>query len=139
MILILSCGVLIFLTIRLFYDHVDGVKSERQWYIEQLDFEFSGVIDTVNRPGHILFHVTNGNIDREKEDIVNEKLKRNGFLDLFLYKSNDQIELMIDGAHKYMNGDSIYLNSSKNLVKIYRNKKLLSEYELLRSIRGRPF
>lgn len=127
------------LIIRTFKTHVDGVTQERRWYVEQLRFDFSGRIDSVHDRGNILFHVTHGNLDREKESRINEQLKYNGVLDLLLYRPNNKILLMIDSAYHFRKGDSIYLSSAKNLVRIYRNNTLISEKELLKSMRGRPF
>lgn len=133
-----SIGLLIILILRLFNNHVDGVRYERQWYISQLNFEFSTTIDTV-RSRHILFHLKEGDIDWKRESCIKNKLKLNGGLDLFLYRSNNKIELRIDNFNQYMKGDIVYLNSNKNMVRIYRENKLLSQYELAKSIKGRPF
>lgn len=133
-----SVGILSFLILRLFNNHVDGVRNERQWYIEQLNFEFSAVIDSVRRR-HILLHLKEEDIDWHQESRVKKKLKYNGVLDLFLYRANHRIELKIDSANLYLKGDSIYLNSNKNLIRIYRANKLISEYELSESLKGRPF
>jgi hypothetical protein len=127
------------LIVRTFKTHVDGVTQERRWYIEQLRFDFSGVVDTARDAGNILFHVTHGNLDREKESRLNEQLEFNGVLALLLYRPNNKFVLMIDSAYKFRKGDSIYLSSDKNIVRIYRRKTLISEKELLKSIRGRPF
>lgn len=138
--LAISIGaVFIILSYRLFNKHVAGVASEKQWYVEQLNFKFSGVIDTVNRPGHILFSITHGSLDRLQEGRLNSSLKRNGVLDLFLYKPDEMVELMIPHANRFIAGDSIYVNSSLNIVKVYRGDSLLLQHPLVPLLRGRPF
>jgi len=132
-------AILIILTYRLFNKHVAGVAAEKQWYIEQLNFKFSGVIDSVNRPGHILFSVTHGSLDRQQERRLNNRLTSNGVLDLFLYKPNERLELMLPHAHRFHGGDSIYINSSQNLVQVYRGDSLLLHHQLVPLLRGRPF
>lgn len=136
---VLIGALFIFLSHRLFNKHVVGVASEKQWYIEQLNFKFSGVIDSVNRHGHILFSVTHGSLDRQQESRLNSQLKRNGMLNLFLYKPDEMVELMIPNAHRFIAGDSIYVNSSLNMVKVYRGDSLLLQHPLVPLLSGRPF
>lgn len=136
-ILIGSALILVLLAIRAYKNHVDGVQAERRSYIRELNFDFSGVVDTVTDHGHLLFHVT-GSMDRGREKTLNAELHFNGMLDLFLYKDN-QLELMLNGAHLCRRGDSVYVNSDQNIVKVFRKKKLVVRGELINSIRGRPF
>ena len=134
----LSGTLLLLLTINMFRQHVNGVKSEREWYIKELGFKFSAVVDTV-RESHIRMHRTSGRFDFEKERRVKERLKYNGRLDLFLYRNERRIELMIDSAYNYRRGDSVVIDCEAGLVSLYRDKQRLAENSLLRSIKGRPF
>jgi hypothetical protein len=134
----LSGVILLLLTINMFRQHVKGVKSEREWYIKELGFKFSAVVDTV-RESHIRMHRMSGRFDFDKERRVKEKLKYNGRLDLFLYRNERRIELMIDSAYNYKRGDSVFIDCEAGLVSLYRNKQRLAENSLLRSIKGRPF
>ena len=129
---------LLLLTINLFRQHIDGVKSERVWYIKELGFKFSALVDTV-RESHIRLHQITGRFDFDKERRVKEKLKYNGRLDLFLYRNERRIELMIDSSFNYKRGDSVFIDCDAGLVSLYRSKRRLAENSLLRSIKGRPF
>jgi len=131
--------ILVLLVTRSFFNHVDNVEKEREWYIQQLDFDFSGVIDTIIPPGRVLFHVTNGILNRDRERHLHEKLRYNGMLDLFLYQPNDQVELIIPHSDQLRSGDSVYVNTDQRIVKILRGEKLLVEVDLIESMRGRPF
>jgi hypothetical protein len=122
----------------MFRQHVNGVKSERAWYIKELGFQFSATVDSI-RTGHIRIHKINGRFDSDKERRVKEKLEFNGRLDLFLYRTHDKLELMIDSAYNYRTGDSVFVDCNNSVVRVYRDKQLLSENSLLRSIKGRPF
>lgn len=122
----------------MFRQHVNGVKNERAWYIKELGFKFSSIIDTV-RSGHIRLKEISGRFDFSKESRMNEKLRFNGRLDLFLYRNQRKIELMIDSASTYRMGDSVFVDCENDRVSIFRHKRLLSENSLLRSIKGRPF
>lgn len=134
----LCVGVLLLLIINLFRQHVNGVKSEREWYIKELGFKFSGLVDSV-RESHIRLHQISGRFDFDKERRVKEKLKYNGRLDLFLYRNERRIELMIDSSFNYKRGDSVFIDCEAGVVRLYRDKRRLAENSLLRSIKGRPF
>lgn len=131
--------VLTFLTLRMFSRHVTGVKNEKVWYMNELGFEFSGRLDNDDSPGKVLFRVTGGQLNSERESTVNEQLQYNGMLDLLLYRSDGRIDLMIVDPHNYVTGDSLYLNSRLKVVRFYRYGKLLGEHDLMKSLRGRPF
>lgn len=122
-----------------FRQHVRGMKDEKDWYIKQLDFEFSALLDSAERPGQVLFDVANGKLNREKEKQIASKLKYSGVLELLLYRPDGKLDLLITNPHDFRQGDSLYLNSNRNLVSIYRKGKLLSEHSLVKSLRGRPF
>src|SRR5688572_10008792 len=96
-IIIGSIIVVVHLSIRAYKNHVDGVQAERRSYIRELNFDFSGVVDTVSRPSHILFHATEP-MDRGREKSLNAELHFNGILEVFTYREG-QLELMIDGAN----------------------------------------
>ncbi len=130
-------AMVLLLIYRLFTQHVDGVKTEKAWFLSELNYEFSGEVDTVNRANHILFHITHGHLDTNRENELREQLKYWGQLVLFLYK-DDKIE-MLNGSAKYQPGDSLYLNSDLNVVRIFRKGQLIKESELVGSLRGRPF
>ena len=134
----LSGVLLLLLTINIFRQHVNGVKAERAWYIKELGFQFSATVDTV-RQGHIRLKQIVGRFDFDKERRVKEQLKYNGRLDLFLYRKGRKIELMIDSALSYKRGDSVYVDCTIGMARVYRNQQLLSENALIRSIKGRPF
>ena len=135
----ISIGVVItlFLIYRLFTQHVNGVKEEKLWYLNNLKYDFIGKVDTVHRPNHILFHVIAGKFDKNREDELAGKLKYWGQL-VLLIPRGESFELL-NGLAKYQSGDSLYLNSDQNIVRIYRGKELLSESDLVRALRGRPF
>jgi hypothetical protein len=130
---------LIFLTVRMFFHHLTGVKNEKIWYLNELSFEFSGKVDNDDSPGRVLFRVTGGQLNSKRESTVNEQLQYNGMLDLLLYRSDGRMDLMIVDPHNYVTGDSLYLNSRLKVVRFYRHGKLVGEHDLMKSLRGRPF
>ncbi len=132
-------GLLGFLATRTFSRHVNGVKEEKKWYLQQLDFEFSGRVENPEAPVRVLFRVTDGKLDINREKAVKAQLKYNGILELLLYRNDGKCDLLIRGPHKYIDGDSLHLNSRLGVVRFYRKGKLIGEHDLIRSLRGRPF
>jgi hypothetical protein len=120
-------------------DHVAGVKSEKEWYLAQLNFEFSGILDSAERPGQVLFHVTHGRIDLEKEATLKQELRFNGLLDLFLYRPDGKMDLMVPQYLSLKQGDSVYVNTDLQVAKFFRKGDEIGEQSLLKSLRGRPF
>jgi hypothetical protein len=119
--------------------HVKGVKSEKHWYLSQLKFDFSGVLDSAEKIGQALFHVTHGRIDVNKEARLKEKLRFNGLLDLFLYRQDGKIDLMIPADILLKKGDSVYINTDLKTARFFRDGEIICEQSLLKSLRGRPF
>jgi hypothetical protein len=119
-IIVLSIGTLVFLTTRLFNGHVAGIKTEKLWYVENLDFHFSAVVDSLviyrrNNNGLVYFRKKSGNLRLSKEDILNEKLKYNGLLRFILTKPNDKLAFHSINIDKYQKGDSIVYCSQHGL------------------------
>ena len=60
------------LAARLLIDRYSDGEDERLLYIQQLGFEFSGMVDTVimktKYHGLIIFHLTEGLVDKARED-----------------------------------------------------------------------
>jgi hypothetical protein len=118
--------------------HVKGVKSEKGRYLSQLEFDFSGIVDSPEKKGQALFHVTHGRIDLDKESQLKKQLRFNGLLDLFLYRDG-MIDLMIPENIPLKKGDSVYINTNLKVARFFRRGKLISEHPLSKSLRGRPF
>lgn len=119
--------------------HVSGVKSEKEWYLSQLDFDFSGVLDSTEKKGQALIRVTHGRIRFDREALLKKKLRFNGMLDLFIYRKDGTIDLMIPQDIHLRQGDSVYINTDLKIARFFRDAKLVHEHSLLKSMRGRPF
>jgi hypothetical protein len=138
----LACAFL-FLAIRMIVDRVNNSDKEKQWYVNQLGFEFSGEIDSVIMHGKyhglLVFHITKGRIDKSREAKLQEQLKDNGRLRLRHHQPKGQFEMITPIAYKYLRGDSIRVNTSKDRIYLYRIDKLISKYEVMASLRSAPF
>ncbi len=116
-----------------------GVKSEKEWYLSQLKFDFFGMLDSAEKRGQALFHVTKGRIDINRESQLKEELRFNGLLDLFLYRQDGKLDLMISDQIPLKKGDSVYINTDLKTARFFRAGEMIYEQSLLKSLRGRPF
>jgi hypothetical protein len=89
--------------------------------------------------GLLVFHVTKGSIDRSREAKLQNELKDNRRLRLFVHHPKGQFEMITPIAYKYLHGDSIYVNTSEDRISLYRGHKLISQYEVMASLRSAPF
>jgi hypothetical protein len=135
--------VFLFLVARFFYLHIDGVKKEKAWYVKQLNYDFSGRIDSIqvyrHGNGTLFFHVIDGNPDNSVEKGLKRHLKYNGRLDFVFLLPNGGASIFIHHAKDYLPGDSLDINTDDNRVRIYRDGVMISEDKITDSMRGRPF
>jgi len=140
----ISILVLFLLTIRMCKRRIDNAKDEKQWYIDNLHFDFSGSVDSVqsfpgNR-GRLFFHITNGDMKRTTEYGLNKQLEFNGELQLIRRTADRKLTIFIrNDIDKFQKGDSITINTDEGKIKNFRNQELISEKELISSLSGRPF
>jgi len=139
-IIILSILVLLFLIARPIYIYLKGFYDERRWYVEQLNIDLSGEIDSINvmkeEAGFILFHLTRGNVDSSHEDSLNTKLKHNGYIKFLGFKQDDKLEIFTHTPTLYLRSDSIYVNSDRNSLIIYRDGQEISKSEISAHLQG---
>ncbi len=130
---------LLFLIWNMGRQHVDGVRSEKEWYLSELGFDFSGVVDSAEKKGQALFHVRHGKLDTERENVLKKELRFNGMLDLFIYRADGKSDMMLPDEAGVRKGDSVYVNSQLKIARFFRNDTMIYERSLLKSLRGRPF
>jgi hypothetical protein len=135
----ISAGIILLLLFNLGSRHVKGVKSEKDWYLSQLEFDFSGIVDNPEKKGQALFYVTHGRIDLNKESRLKKQLRFNGLLDLFLYRQDGKIDLMIPKNIALEKGDSVYINTNLRVARFFRRGEPIFDHALSKSLRGRPF
>ena len=133
-IIILSILLLIFLIVRPIYNYLKKFKADRKSYVEQLHFDFSGSVDSVrvitNGVGFVHFHTTRGEVNRLREDSLNNALGRNGSIRFLAFKHDDDIEIFTATPALYLPGDSICINTDEETVIVYRHGKVISKDEV---------
>lgn len=141
--IVLATGVFLFLVARLLIKGYVNGETEREWYREQLDFRFSGIVDTVimrtKYHGLIVFHVTEGSVDKDREDRLNDELVYNTHIRFLGFTSESQIQFNSKIAFKYLPGDSVSIDTEQNTIASYRKGKLISTYPVMESLNERFF
>ena len=138
----MSIAVFFLLVVRSFFVHRDRVENEKRWYIKNLNFEFSGRVDSVHaskRRGLLYFQITHGETPKSTKEHLNKQLKHNGNLRFIIFTRDEKLAILMEGAGKCIAGDSIQINTNENEISVYRNKILISKAEAVKSLIGRPF
>jgi hypothetical protein len=133
---LIAIVILALLVARLIYRRVNGSRNETNWYISELHYDFSARVDSVIRPGRALISITDGEVDTRRERKLQRELKYNGMLRL-LVPRGDKYDFIVPG--KSMKNDSLYINSDKDQMLVFRNKELLVTRPLSACLRRKPF
>jgi hypothetical protein len=133
---LIGITILILLVIRLSYTYVNELEKEKAWYISELHYHCSLRVDSIVRRGRALVTLTSGVLDPQREWQLKDKLHAHGILHLIIV-NRQRYDLRVPGHT--LAKDSIYINSDRNLLSLYRDGKLLSNVSLTESLRQRPF
>lgn len=115
-------------------------ESEVDSYISNLGFQFSATIDSV-RPaarnfGIVIFHITDGAIDSVRENEIGKSLKHHDKIRFLRYKTTSVVKMLSHELNLYKPGDSIQVDTDKNLIRIFRDGKVSKESTVKNSMRG---
>ena len=134
---------IILLGIRAIRLHGDDLENERQSYIKQLGYDFSGEIDSLQihngSHGMVFFHITKGHVTKAREIEVNKKLVHHAELILLEFRGPGLIGIASETADKYKKGDSIVVSTDENLITVFSKGDKITESEVLPWLRGRQF
>ncbi len=142
----LSVLALLFLIVRPVKNYIVNIEDEKQWYAGQLQFEFSGAIDSVTilkkEIGLILFHVTSGSSVQQlalREQNLNDQLEHSKYLQFLVFRPFDKIEIISRNPTICLPGDSIYVNTNKDEISVYRNGEQISTDKVKFALRTKPW
>jgi len=147
--LLLLAGILIVLMLafRLAYVKMNGGMTERLWYTQHLQYDFSAKVDSVIMLkgnvglGKIICSLTRGNPNPVLEDSLNRHLTHHKTLRLLLPATKDKVEFIFMGAERLAPGDSVIVNSEGDAIQFFRNGTMVYINELSTTLeaRGNPF
>jgi hypothetical protein len=128
-----SIIVLILLAINAIRENGRKGKEERQWFLESLDYDFSGEIDSIrivrDKLGFVRFHLTRGGseVNPHVENKLNRQLKENHAIYVLMFRPGDKIDIITRNPLLLKKGDSLALNSDLDQMTFYRDGKEIAK------------
>lgn len=133
---ILGAIVMFLLVVRLIYTSATKQEEEKKWYIKQLDYDFSARVDSILYKGVAVIQITGGKFNPRKEKQLRRQLKEHERM--FIVASGDGHQKM-RVPFAALKGDSVYVNSSDDVLSLYRGDSLLISRPLNVSLRFSDF
>ena len=118
--------VCLLLMIRFFFSEFSSHDKEREWFVQNLRYEFSVSVDSVQRH-HRSFvdgRITAGDPHLYREDSLKNSLQKHGHLQFVTAYKNDSISFVLDEfPEEVRKDDSIRVSSKENSVTVFRDGK----------------
>jgi hypothetical protein len=127
--LFIGISVVILLAARLgynLYSTVEKFGEEREWYRQQLNYEFASTIDSVRfldgevGTGRLYCTLTKGILNPSIEDSLSKKLQHFTYLRFNESQSEDQVRFVMPGADRFHKGDCVVVNSITDNIQLFR-------------------
>lgn len=113
------------------------INEEFKWYKNELNYEFSGTVLSVRDLGYagygFLKLTLNDSsiISTKQEDSLQKFLKYNSELRFVReYDYENTITLVVFPIEPYRVGDSLYVNTKKSGIDLYRNSQFIRSYHI---------
>ena len=132
--------VCLLLIIRLFFIGRDNYQKEREWFTQNLKYEFSAEIDSIGMfnqtVGRVYGRITSGQPLTYREDSLRNSLKKHEKLRLITRHRNDSIVFVFFSAHETKKGDSLRVSSSANTITLFREGKQVMQTPFSDNLNG---
>lgn len=86
--------------------------------------------------GLLFFDVTTGQVDVLKEEKLNNQLNFNKKFVFLVDRTDNKFEIATHEPMICSRGDSVYVNTDKNLISIYIQGKQITSEDAISSLRG---
>jgi c-di-AMP phosphodiesterase-like protein len=142
LIIIGSVVVVILLIIRMIVLQINRQDDRRKEYVSKLNYDFSARVDSValfnpNAPvGFICFEVTTDSIAYRERRIARSMFgnsRRARFLDPV---KENRFQMFSKDAKLYKVGDSLYVNSTEDKMRLFHDQQLVREFTISKEIRN---
>lgn len=133
--------VLILLIVRMIFVQIGRQDDARRDFVSKLNYSFGARVDSVGlfhekSPVGFIYIKTEGDtIDRKERKIVRSLKKKHNFRFLVTSKKG-RLEIFHKDANKFKEGDSIYIDSSKDNMRLYRGDSVVMDFSISKIIRG---
>lgn len=142
---IIAVFILGLLVLRLGYKAFDKAREreeERRWYVENLQYDFTAIVDTVIMRdgatvgfGNVIGEVIKGSYNPDIEDSLNDQLKLFSSLRLNTSKKSHRIRFHFRDAGSYAAGDTFQIMSAKDQILFLRRPEVF--YSIHSVLEGR--
>jgi hypothetical protein len=127
---VILVGLLVFRLIFKQKKKFDRFDEEREWYVKNLNYDFSAKVDTVAldhpnqnySPGMVVCILTRGDLNYRTEDSLKRKLEHHKRLRFNEMKESGYIRFVMPSANRFVQGDCVVVNSDSNRLEFYREK-----------------
>src|SRR5436190_14425874 len=93
-----SIIVLILLAVNAIRQSVSNQEEERKRFLDQLDYDFSGEVDSIRivreKLGFVRFHLTRGEATPHTENKLNRQLKEKESMYLLMFRPENKIDII---------------------------------------------
>jgi hypothetical protein len=122
-----SIIVLILLAINAIRENGRKGREERQWFLDHLDYDFSGEIDSIRivreNLGFVRFHFTRGEVTPHVENKLNRQLTETHAIYVLMFRPEKKIDVITRNPILLKKGDSLVVNSDQDKMVFYRDGK----------------
>jgi hypothetical protein len=138
----LVCGLLF---IRLLFRQNSAQQDERDWFVQQVRYEFSAVVDSVRmlnkHTGRLWCRVTSGDPKVHREDSLKRYFKEHDMLYLVIEQSGDTVTFLVPFADLVLKEDSVSVSSRNNSIRFFRDDQKVADERLSETLTGfgKPF
>ena len=126
-----SIIVLILLAVNAIRQSVSNQEEERKRFLDQLDYDFSGEVDSIRivreKLGFVRFHLTRGEATPHTENKLNRQLKEKESMYLLMFRPENKIDIITRSPFLLKKGDSLVMNSDQDQMVFYRNGKEIAK------------
>jgi hypothetical protein len=145
--LLILCMSTFFLVILVFKaNEKDAVTKEKEWYVQNLNYIFCATINSIENLeqewgyGYVTCDLDSViYLDKSKEDSLQPLLKTNRSMRFIVSNSSRTVTLLVPGVSSFKKEDRICVNSLKKEVRVIRNGKLNSTFDILYCLKTDKF
>lgn len=134
-----AVALLVFLLVRTFFLKSELLNDEKKWFVKNLNYQFSFLIDTISVYGYdgkgfLIGRISKGNFDAATEKELLKQLKEYKTLTFVRNRRGGTTLLTCRAAKRYQKDDSLYIDSDKDQIVQYREGKILAKEAITESL-----
>jgi hypothetical protein len=139
LIIVASVALIIFLIVRMIVLQSNRQDEARRVFVSQLNYDFRTVVDSVSLfapqapVGLIYFKLADSTLGSTERKISRRLDKKNGYR--LLVRRGSSYEMFSKDARDFQAGDSLYINSADNRLRLYREQKLVGDFAISEVLR----